>query len=271
MSNLRRTNAFNSGYSPLTPTQIARYSGKPKYTYKKVSKASKYAKKDIAPIVRKMIAATEEVKCELNTSQASLNYTAAAGVVNIYGTLAPQIFQGAGQNARLGNKVKVKESTVAFALDVSNNITAPTPLLVRVMVLSYRLSPATTPATLSDLFQTANGGTAPANTVDLNDMVRPIYDTMYDCCYDKVFKIGSAGVAGVDLAAANNDFNLLAMDTIKIPLKYVLFNANSASNPVSKVWFMAVVVQPADRQSYTSGAVTDTNISITSFTKYTDA
>jgi len=224
-------------------------------------------------LVKRMITNTLEKK-HLFFSSNTLN-------IGVYGSaqfntasvkLTPNIttlpcIQGTGQGDRIGNSITVRSARLKLILSPqpydSGANAVPRPMMVRVLLLSFKRNPGTQVTSITSLFQAGDSSSAPTTGGSLSDMVSEINRDEYSVYYDKVFKVGHSSITGTGNIAANqfhsnNDFPMaqfIKIDlTNKVPhnLKY---SDAAAADPNNRVLGMIVLTAAADG-SVMSGTTT---------------
>lgn len=167
---------------------------------------------------------------------------------------APDILQGVGNGARIGNKIKIKKATIKGVFvprqyDVSNNPN-PSPHIVRLVLFYDREFDATFPAPRTDFFEFNN--TSQGISGDLTDIVGPPNNPKYRVMAQKFFKLGRAAPTTAEQAVGaaeypNNDYKMnyiLNWNVTKYMVQMVQFNDNSAVPTTRGLW-MQVMASPA--------------------------
>lgn len=242
---------------------------KPRSTFRK--KTTRLSK-SLRSAIRKVVVKQEEKKMFVSTGSATLTYSSGTSTP-VFPTLVPAISQGAGQGQRIGNQVKITSNLVNLQFTQAGTLNTDSPSLIRVMIISTKNAPTTTP-TLTGLFQNGNTSVDPvAGISDYNDFIRKVNRDVYMVAYDKVIKVGSANSTVSYASNLNNDFHnyvRLNLNMTKKLGQVQKFN-DATTNPISRYWYLVCFVQPADKSTYTSLANTHVNLTVYQAVNFVDA
>lgn len=236
-----------------------------KRVYKRKSFAPK--KKAVRRIVRRELTRVAEKKTAQNYLS-EINIIGAGGTANAVSfdnslrligcspasSGGVEILQGAAQNQRIGNRIKIQsyklEGTVhATPYHVAQN-PQPLPCYVKMALMYKKNAPSTFPSPAQDanIFQLNGGAQGFTNTQ--TDLWAPYNKDMYVIKATKTFKVGWSSNTGTGALptyanAANNDFKLsmhYKWDVAKYMVRNVRYNDNNALATTRSLWLMVQAV-----------------------------
>lgn len=235
---------------------------KKKRTYKKRASVSTAVKQYVSRSI-KVASENKVVNWQYNGELYNFNAASNAWYTMNFHTLSPnnttlQITQGAAQGQRIGNRIKTVKGILKFVItptpysNPENFI--PVPQMIRVVIFSSKPHPVGYPPFTNfqnNLFQFGNTSQGPINQI--LDQVADINKDMFNVYYDKMVKVGHAGInagtaAGGTTASqyhANNDYKLNVIRKINIT-KYLpsqFLYSDSLTGPVAGKHLFVMFIQ----------------------------
>lgn len=241
--------------------------------YKKSYKRRNYrkkrtlGKKSLRKSVKKIIKGMAEKKVQnqlvianlFNVGVAQASWLAANQIPLTPGVVAGgssmAIQQGAGQAARIGNRVRTHKCNLTIAMYPSfYNVTTnanPVPQDVRLIFYTkkYDKRSPLVAGDMSTFWQLGASVSAVSGT--LTDMVKQVNKDLYNVYKDVKFKLGPSQFTGTGAPTSilsNNDYKLNILktfDVTKFAPKVLVFN-DTDNNPQNTTLFCAVFLAPAD-------------------------
>lgn len=268
--------------------------GRPTKAQLSARAVSKVTSAKISKIAKKVVAATEEVKCVMNLAVANkvlvygsgLNYAAASpnqGWVSL-GGIVPTVSQGTASDQRIGNLITPKRLNIKYSIYANpstevgstalpgGNINPFYGLPFRVKVIVYRHRFAIDEANQTGIIQ---AGSVNADlTSDLDTFFRPYNKDEYIIKYSKMFKMQNPrhNLTGTNFTQQNQSpgSQTLVMKSINIKLPKLRFNDATGINANSQ-YYIAFAVCNEDSSVITAGSQSRMSINVESYLHYTDA
>jgi hypothetical protein len=228
----------------------------------KSNKSSKYSKssngiKMMKPVinpalksyVKKLVNNTEEVKCftqavayKANVPGTGFLTTAGTGF-NSASSIIPVIYQGTGQNQRIGNKIRpvsfyVRGHILALPVNTTTNTQSNMPFYVRVVF--WRQTANLTG--LSNIQILDDGITAGGNDFEgtLDDLMVPFNRDRYTIGGSRLYKLQPIATTTTNTENIISKYPVSQFFKIKVPLPKVLEYNDTALDPSNARWYMSV-------------------------------